>query len=149
MAIARILATTTQEEDALQRALLEEQRRLHRLRARKVVDGRTRLGRRLRELEERYTEEVTKARGTISAWDQTLIRRIATVTIAVEQMENEMLSGEPIQKSELGRMSNTLRHLIRDLKLGEQALTRIDEADDDGPSIEEIAKRHKQKETAE
>lgn len=141
----RKIAITTQEEAALSRAILAEKARL---RARKPWDRRTKLGRRLSELEERFSEEVTKARGALTEWDRTLIRRIATVTIATEQMEAELLSGEPIQKSELARMSNTLRHLIRELKIGEAAVARVEEADDDVPTIEEIAARHRRKEEA-
>lgn len=141
----RIIAVTHEEESALTRAVIAERGRL---RHRKSWDRRTRLGKRLTELEARFTEEVTKARGTITAWDKTIIRRIATVTIAVEQMEKELLNGEPINKSELGRMANTLRHLIRELRIGEAAVSRIDDDDDDSPTIAEIAARHQKKELA-
>jgi hypothetical protein len=89
----------------------------------KEVDGRSIYARRYRDLVALHTNDLGGA-ANISAAEQAIVRRAATIIINVERLELKFAQAEDVAASDLDlhqRMSNTLKRLLESLGLKRRA----------------------------
>lgn len=102
------------------------------------VDCRSPAARRFRTVVELYSKQLG---GNLSQWQLTTVRNIATLTLAMETMDQAAASGKPIDAAEYGRLTNDLSRRLRDLGLVAGRNSPSDDDDDvlsnaDGPSLD-------------
>jgi hypothetical protein len=77
-------------------------------------DGRSLWARRFRDLLHLHCDDLGGA-STLSECQLSLVRRMATLEISLEQMEGELAEGRPVNLDIYGRLSGHLRRLVETL----------------------------------
>jgi hypothetical protein len=86
-------------------------------------DGQSPWARRWRDLAANHANDLAGAAGlgALSQAQQSLIRRVATISIELEQMEGRLSKGEPVDLDTYGRGAGNLRRLLETLGIERKA----------------------------
>jgi hypothetical protein len=81
------------------------------------VDGRSTVARRFRDIMRGYAEEFE----VVTEAEQVLVRQAATLAILSEQLQAQLVKGEPIDADTITKLTGQLRRVLADLKRKAQA----------------------------